>query len=127
LRRWCQYGCWKNLMWMWHGMEIGLDNIHFWFFNTFIIFSSFLRSSTVLERTLAASHAGGFFNLFRHLVGFLWTSDQPVAKTYTYTGQQTQNDKDKCPCLKRETKPRSQRPSDIRAYVWDPATTRIGR
>jgi hypothetical protein len=33
------------------------------------------------------SQTRGFFNHFRHLVGFLWTSDQPVAKASTYTGQ----------------------------------------
>jgi hypothetical protein len=32
-------------------------------------------------------HTGGFIIYFRHLVGLLWTSDQPVAKASTYTGQ----------------------------------------
>jgi hypothetical protein len=32
-------------------------------------------------------HTGGFVILLRHLVGPLWTSDQPVAKASTYTGQ----------------------------------------
>jgi hypothetical protein len=30
---------------------------------------------------------GGFVIYFRHLLGLLWTSDQPVAKASTYTGQ----------------------------------------
>jgi hypothetical protein len=30
----------------------------------------------------------GFLNhTYRHMVGLLWTSDQPVAETSTYTGQ----------------------------------------
>jgi hypothetical protein len=32
-------------------------------------------------------HTGRFVIYFRHLVGLLWTSDQPVAKASTYTGQ----------------------------------------
>jgi hypothetical protein len=48
---------------------------------------SFLCVSTVLERTLAVSLTGGFFILFRHLVGLHSESDQPIAKTSTYTGQ----------------------------------------
>jgi hypothetical protein len=31
---------------------------------------------------------GGFLILFRHFLGLLCTSDQPVAKASTYTGQQ---------------------------------------
>jgi hypothetical protein len=42
--------------------------------------------STVLLRTLAASHRR-FRNLIKTQVGLLWTSDQPVAKASTYTGQ----------------------------------------
>jgi hypothetical protein len=37
-------------------------------------------------QSLTASHMGGLFNLFRHLVGLFWTSDQPVAKVSIYTG-----------------------------------------
>jgi hypothetical protein len=32
-------------------------------------------------------HTVGFEILLRHSVGLLWTSDQPVAKASTYTGQ----------------------------------------
>jgi hypothetical protein len=33
-------------------------------------------------------HIGGFFNLFRHLVGFPWTDNQPIATmASTYKGQ----------------------------------------
>jgi hypothetical protein len=32
-------------------------------------------------------HTGGFVILLRHLIGLLWTIDQPVAKASTYTGQ----------------------------------------
>jgi hypothetical protein len=42
--------------------------------------TSFHLGFTVLVRTLASSLMGRFFNLFRHLAGLLWTSDQPVAK-----------------------------------------------
>jgi hypothetical protein len=56
---------------------------------------------------------GRFRNLFRHLIGLLWTSDRPVAKATTYTQDNTtQKDEDKHPCLKRDSHPRSQRPSD---------------
>jgi hypothetical protein len=49
--------------------------------------SSLLCDSTALERTLAASDTGGSLILIRLLEGLLWTSDQPVAKAATYTGQ----------------------------------------
>jgi hypothetical protein len=45
-----------------------------------------VSDSTVVVRPLVASHRR-FRNLFWHLVRFLWTSDQPVAKASTYTGQ----------------------------------------
>jgi hypothetical protein len=45
-----------------------------------------LRGPAVLERTLAASHER-FLNLFRHLVGLFWKSDQTFAKVFTYKGQ----------------------------------------
>jgi hypothetical protein len=44
-----------------------------------------LCGSTVLERTLYASHNEGFLTLPIHLEGLLWTSDQPVAKAYRRT------------------------------------------
>jgi hypothetical protein len=43
--------------------------------------------STVLARTLAASHQR-FYSLINISVGLLWMSDQPVAKASTYTRQQ---------------------------------------
>jgi hypothetical protein len=46
-----------------------------------------LYDSAALERTLAASHPGGFLVLFRHSVGLLWTSDHPAAKARTCTEQ----------------------------------------
>jgi hypothetical protein len=37
---------------------------------------------------LALASFSGFLNhTYRHTVGLLWTSDQPVAETSTYTGQ----------------------------------------
>jgi hypothetical protein len=47
-----------------------------------------VRDSTVPERTLAAP-LPRFLNLFRHSVGLLWTSDQPVAKASICTRQHT--------------------------------------
>jgi hypothetical protein len=38
-------------------------------------------------------HTGGFVILLRHTVGLLWTSDQPIAKASTYTGQHNRNTK----------------------------------
>jgi hypothetical protein len=39
-------------------------------------------------RTLASLYTGRVLTLlFRHLLGLLWTTDQPVAKASTYTGQ----------------------------------------
>jgi hypothetical protein len=49
-----------------------------------------LRGSTVHVRTLATSHTGRFLILCRHLVGLLWTSDQPVAKASAYTDNNTE-------------------------------------
>jgi hypothetical protein len=60
-------------------------------FNVVIIIIIIISGSTVLVRTLAASH-GRFLNLFRHSLELLWMSDQAVAKAYTYTGQHTQKD-----------------------------------
>jgi hypothetical protein len=59
------------------------DNFVFstWITYKIIIIIILISGSTVLVRTLAASH------LFWHLVGLLWTSDQPVTKASTYTGQ----------------------------------------
>jgi hypothetical protein len=51
-----------------------------------IIIIIIISSSTVLVRTLAASQLR-FLTLVRHLLGLLWTSDQPVANASTYTGQ----------------------------------------
>jgi hypothetical protein len=54
--------------------------------NKSIIIIIIISGSTVLVRTFAASH-WRFRNLLKHTVGLLWTSDQPVAKASTYTGQ----------------------------------------
>jgi hypothetical protein len=51
-----------------------------------IIITIIISGSTVLVRTLAASQLR-FLALVRHLLGLLWTSDQPVANASTYTGQ----------------------------------------
>jgi hypothetical protein len=48
-----------------------------------------ISGSRVLVRTLA----GRFVILLRHLVGLLWTSDQPVAKASTYIKNATQKRK----------------------------------
>jgi hypothetical protein len=56
---------------------------------------------------LVASHTGGFFVYSRHSVGLLWTSDPPIAKAYTYSGQHNTVE-GKHPCLKRDCNPRSQ-------------------
>jgi hypothetical protein len=69
---------------------------------------------TVLVRTLAATHMWGFVIciLFRHSVGLLWTSDQPVTKACTYVWQCKTDRWGKHTCHKRDANPRSQRPSD---------------
>jgi hypothetical protein len=36
-----------------------------------------------------------FIDLFKHSVGLVWTSDQPIAKASMYTGHKTQKDEDK--------------------------------
>jgi hypothetical protein len=48
-----------------------------------------LRGSTILEKTLASLRTEDFLILLFTftLVGFLWTSDQPVAKASAYTGK----------------------------------------
>jgi hypothetical protein len=50
-----------------------------------------------------------FFELFRHMVGFLpWTNDQPIARPLPTPDNTTQNDADKHPCLERDLNPQSQ-------------------
>jgi hypothetical protein len=39
------------------------------------------------NQTLASSFEVSYSHTIRHTVGLLWTSDQPVAETSTYTGQ----------------------------------------
>jgi hypothetical protein len=49
-----------------------------------------MSSSSVALQSLQGPwppHTGGFVTLLRYLVEILWTSDQPVAKACTYTGQ----------------------------------------
>jgi cell division septation protein DedD len=49
--------------------------------------------------------------VFRHTVGLLWTSDQPVSETSTCTGHR--NTRDKHPCPQRDSNPRPQQPSSV--------------
>jgi hypothetical protein len=51
-----------------------------------IIIIIIISGFTDLTGTLTASHPR-FRYLFRQSVGLLWTSDQPVARASTYTGQ----------------------------------------
>jgi hypothetical protein len=67
---------------------IGQVDMQFFFREIIIIIIIIIISgSTVLVRTLAASHTEVFVILLRHTVGLLSTSDQPVSKVSTYTGQ----------------------------------------
>jgi hypothetical protein len=50
-------------------------------------------------------------SLIRHMVGLLWTGDQPVGEDSTYTGKHHINTRDKHTCPQRDSKPRSQKPS----------------
>jgi hypothetical protein len=61
-------------------------------------------------RTFGRLTHGRFLNLFRHSVGLLWTSDRTVAKASIHTGQDNTESRDKHPCLKRDSNPRSQHP-----------------
>jgi hypothetical protein len=71
-----------------------------------------LYSSTALERTLAPQ-TREVRNLFRHSVGLLWRSDQPVARAFTYTGQyNTTQNGDEHPCLELDSNSLSQRLSE---------------
>jgi hypothetical protein len=51
-----------------------------------VIIIKIISSFTVSVRTLAASHRR-FHNLIKTFLELLWTTDQPVAKASTYTGQ----------------------------------------
>jgi hypothetical protein len=51
-------------------------------------------------------------SLFRYAGELFWTSDQPVAKASTYTGQHNTETERKYPCPERDANPRSQQPSD---------------
>jgi hypothetical protein len=97
-----------------------------------IIISS---GSTVLVRTLAALH-GRFVIYFRHLIGLLWTSDQPVAKASTYTGQHNTETRGEISVPQARFDPRRQTsmrsvirtcdPTNQAAYALDRAATWIG-
>jgi hypothetical protein len=52
-----------------------------------------------------------FLNLTRHVVRFLWTGDQLVAKPRTIQDNTTYKHKDKHPCPQRDSNPLSQQPS----------------
>jgi hypothetical protein len=59
----------------------------------------------------------------RHMVGLLWTSDQPVAEASTYTRQHI-NTRDKHPCPEQDSNPRSQPPRAVDLHLrlrghWD--------
>jgi hypothetical protein len=55
-------------------------------------------SPPLLEWTMAVSHTGSFLiELFRDFVGLFWTSDQPVAKAFTYTGQHNNKQRGQTP------------------------------
>jgi hypothetical protein len=84
---------------------------------------SFASGPTVLAMTLAASH-GSFLSIFRHLIEFLWKSDQPVAKASIYTGQHNTETRGQHICLKRNSNPRSQPASEQGLHLrpgghWD--------
>jgi hypothetical protein len=80
-----------------------------WVLHSNTLINSFISDSIFLVRTLAASH-GMFCNLFRYSVGLLWTSDKPIAKASTYTGEHNTErwDEDKHPCLNWNLNPWSQ-------------------
>jgi hypothetical protein len=69
-----------------------------------------ISGSTVPVRALVASHRR-FRNLFWHLVGLLWASDQPVAKASTYTGQHNRETQRQTSVPVRDSNPESQKPS----------------
>jgi hypothetical protein len=62
--------------------------------------------------TALVRNSGRLLIYSRHSVGLLWMRDRSVEKASTCTGQHNTKDEDKHPCLKRDSKPRSQRPSD---------------
>jgi hypothetical protein len=53
--------------------------------NNFSVYRYFVTFCQLFLQSLYGP-VEGFFNLFRHVVGLLWTSDRPVAKASTYTG-----------------------------------------
>jgi hypothetical protein len=81
------------------------------------VIHSFIHSFTGAYspgRTLV--YLSGFLDhtyTIRHTVGLLWKSDQPVAETSTYTGQQTYKH-NKHPCPEQDSNPRRQQPSGRR-------------
>jgi hypothetical protein len=65
----------------------------------------------------------GFLNhTYRHKVGLLWTNDQPVSETSTYTGQHNRQTSMPAPGFKPAT-PATERPQ---TYALDRAATGIG-
>ena len=58
-----------------------------------------------------------------HSVGFLWTSDQPVADTSTW--QHTTLTRERYPCSRRNSYPQSQQASGRRHTPWTPTATEI--
>jgi hypothetical protein len=73
---------------------------------------SFIHSQAlrVQDGTLASLFGFSWSHTYRHTVGLLWTSDQPVAETSTYTEQH--NRQTSMPRAGFE--PRSQQPSGRR-------------
>jgi hypothetical protein len=69
--------------------------------------------------------------VFRHTVGLLWTSDQPVAETSTCTGQhniETQQTKFHAPSWIRNRDPGNQAAADLRLRPrchWDRRTNKL--
>jgi hypothetical protein len=80
------------------------------FIHSFI--RSFFHLSAALQslKGLWSPHTERYCRPFRQFVGLLWTSDQPVTKASTYTGQHNTETR-KQPCFKWDLNPRSQSPT----------------
>jgi hypothetical protein len=101
-----------------------------WYIKTslvFKVFNSSIHSQAIIVQDwpLASLLGVSWSHTYRHAVGLLWTSDQPVAETSTYTGQhntQTQQTNIHAPSGIRTRDP-SKRPQ---TYALDRAASGIG-
>jgi hypothetical protein len=91
------WSCCTHCFWL-----VSVQHYRFFIYN--------ISGSTVLIRTRASSHMR-FLELFRHMVWLLGRVISPSQGLYLHRTTQHRKTRDKHPCLKRDSNPRSQQPT----------------